>query len=1024
MYNQFSSPTVTHCNFMGNESTYGGGGMYNYNNSTPTVSDCNFIENSAHYTGGGGMCNSHYSRPSVTRCNFKRNRSPYYGGGMRNTEWSGASVSHCLFEGNHASQAGGGIDNSNSALTLTNCTFNRNHTAGLLGERGGGMSSSHGSILTLTNCYFNRNESWWGGGMFTEDSSAMATNCVFNANQAWVFTSPGKGGGIYNKNSSLRLTNCTLIANWTDKEIDILFGFGGGMYNEGDSATVTNCIFWNNYSYWGTEIWGPATVTYSDVEGVVVWPGTGNINLNPMFADPDGRLSPGSPCVDVGNNAAVPADVTTDLDGNPRIVNDTVDMGAYEYQAKPIHNTTQDLWYETIQSAIDAADDHDEIKVGPRTYYEAIDFKGKAIRLYSGGGPELTTIDGTGKGYHVVQCVNGEGPGTILEGFTITGGNADGEGSGNRGGGMYNNNSRPTVINCIFTGNTATGHGGGMSNNASSPNVTGCTFTNNSAGGRGGAMYVYEWSTPSVTDCTFSGNQAVAGGAGLAISWYCAATISGCTFSGNTVTGGRYDGGALHLAFDFGTTVTNCTFTGNSAANGGAMCNGNHIRVYDENYPSAPATKLTNCTFIDNSAVTGGAMYNVQSGPEIVNCTFSDNDSPSISTQYGGEVPKMVPTVTNCILWGDLPNQIVDTPSEVSTIVTYSDVQGGYDGTGNIDLDPLFEDAKGRLSWNSPCIDAGDNDAVSADITTDLQGNPRFADFPGIVDTGSGTPPIVDMGAYEWPDADADGIVDSIDFARDVYSNDFLAWLPFRGRIVDRADQVVVVTRGAPGFYGVKIKASGGTEQARVDFLYLWGWKVCSIMLDAGDEVGVGSGSIDIAAVQGTVEMFFVADDGTEAQTSLNADNSIEFEPETCAFTAPETNTEPVVVTVDGGEIIVAPGQSKLLAMVDIDPETLNLKSEGTGVTCYIELPAGFDVGQIDVSTLRLNGQVPAEPEPTEVGDYDSDGRADLMVKFDRAATHTTVEVGDVVHISVGGQLNDGTEFEGCDVVRVIAPGR
>lgn len=99
----------------------------------------------------------------------------------------------------------------------------------------------------------------------------------------------------------------------------------------------------------------------------------------------------------------------------------------------------------------------------------------------------------------------------------------------------------------------------------------------------------------------------------------------------------------------------------------------------------------------------------------------------------------------------------------------------------------------------------------------------------------------------------------------------------------------------------------------------------------------------------------------------------------------------------------------------------MNLKSEGTGVTCYIELPTGFDVGQIDVSTLKLNGQVPAEPEPTEVGDYDGDGRADLMVKFDRG--EATLQVGDAVQITLAGQLNDGTEFEGCDVVRVIAPG-
>jgi len=551
--------------------------------------------------------------------------------------------------------------------------------------------------------------------------------------------------------------------------------------------------------------------------------------------------------------------------------------------------------YGTIQAVIDAAISGDKIEVAPGTYHEAINFNGKTIWLCGTGGAEVTTIDGGGAVYHVVQCINGEESGTRLEGFTITGGNAKGAASDNGGGGMYNSASSPTVINCIFAENEAAVYGGGMYNNNSSPDVNNCAFSANSAGAGGGM--------------------------------------------------------------------------GNSS--------------------SSPT--VTNCTFTDNTAKVGGGMNN----------------------HYG------TPTVTNCILWADMPNEIYNEGS--SPIVAFCDVEGGWTGTRNIDLDPLFEDTEGRLSWNSPCIDAGDNSVVY--VLTDLDGNPRFADFPGRDDTGSGTPPIVDMGAYEWADADADGIVDSIDFARDVYSNDFFAWLPFKGTIADRADQTVLVAPAAPGLLGVKIKASGGNTPARVDFLYSWGWTVCSVMLGDGDEVGVSSGSIDIAVVQGTVEMVFVADDGTEAETSLNADNSIDFEPETCAITAPETNVEDIVVVVDGGEIVLGPGESKLVAHVDVDPDTLNLKSEGTGVTCYIELPAGFDVGEIDVSTVMLNGQVPAELAPTEVGDYDGDGIADLMVKFDRAATNATLEVAEVVQISVGGQLNDGTEFEDTDVVRVIEPG-
>ena len=81
--------------------------------------------------------------------------------------------------------------------------------------------------------------------------------------------------------------------------------------------------------------------------------------------------------------------------------------------------------YCSIQTAIDNAVDTDEIVVAPGTYFEAINFLGKAIALRSSDGADVTIIDGTGN-FHVVQCVSGEGPDTVLDGFVITGGNANG----------------------------------------------------------------------------------------------------------------------------------------------------------------------------------------------------------------------------------------------------------------------------------------------------------------------------------------------------------------------------------------------------------------------------------------------------------------------------------------------------------------------------------------------------------------------------------------------------------------------
>lgn len=109
-------------------------------------------------------------------------------------------------------------------------------------------------------------------------------------------------------------------------------------------------------------------------------------------------------------------------------------------------------------------------------------------------------------------------------------------------------------------------------------------------------------------------------------------------------------------------------------------------------------------------------------------------------------------------------------------------------------------------------------------------------------------------------------------------------------------------------------------------------------------------------------------------------------------------------------------------AAIEIDPDTLNLNSKGKWITCHIELPEGYDVEDIDVSTIKLNDQVPAESHPTGVGDCDNDGVTDLMVKFNRAAVQQILQAGDEVEITVTGELN-GETFEGSDTIRVIDKG-
>ncbi len=319
--------------------------------------------------------------------------------------------------------------------------------------------------------------------------------------------------------------------------------------------------------------------------------------------------------------------------------------------------------FATIQGAIDAVRG-DEIVVAAGTYLEHIDFTGKAVTVRSAGGPALTTIDGESTGT-VVTCVNGEGPDTVLRGFTITGGLTAGG-----GGGMAVHGASPTVVDCIFLGNVA-GLGGGMFNQDAHPTVTNCAFVANSGGSAGGAVH-----------------------------------------------------------------------------NGGL--GGSH-----------PA--LANCLFRANSADVGGAIFNQASNPTLINCTITSNAAAVLAGGIFNDGSN--PVVVNCILWGNTPDQVFNVTSTPS--VTYSDVQGGAPGLGNINADPRFVDAAGgdlRLDRFSPCVDAANNAAVPPDasdldgdgdakepLPVDLAGVPRLFDDAGVSDSGASPtgPPLADMGAFE-----------------------------------------------------------------------------------------------------------------------------------------------------------------------------------------------------------------------------------------------------------------------------------
>ena len=250
-------------------------------------------------------------------------------------------------------------------------------------------------------------------------------------------------------------------------------------------------------------------------------------------------------------------------------------------------------------------------------------------------------------------------------------------------------------------------------------------------------MYNYNASNPTVTYCTFSGNSADDSGGGMYNYLGSNPILVNCAFSGNSAIG---SGGAMYNFSSSSPTLTNCRFSGNFADAGGAV----YIR-------RESGSAFTHCTFSGNSAAFGSSIA----------CDSDESWDPSAVE------------ILNTILFSGQDEVWNNDGSTI--IITYSCIQGGWSGTGNIDDDPLFVatgywhdngtpedpdddvwfDGNYRFLSGSPCIDTGDPDFVREPGETDLDGHTRV-----LCDR-------VDMGAYEFGigDHDCNQAVDLFDFA-------------------------------------------------------------------------------------------------------------------------------------------------------------------------------------------------------------------------------------------------------------------
>ncbi len=388
--------------------------------------------------------------------------------------------------------------------------------------------------------------------------------------------------------------------------------------------------------------------------------------------------------------------------------------------------------YPTIQEGVDAAGNGDTILIANGTYLGAgnrnIELQGKSITVMSAGSALLCMIDceKTTVGFNIHQ---GEDQNTVLEGITVK------NGLGLNGGGIICDGASPTIRNCSITRNTALiqdqGRGGGIYINNASPQIMNClirrnisneggglymqnsaaviensTILGNTSGLSGGGIKMIQ-SVPMFDGCIISGNSSSSGG-GAYITQGSDPLFSTCVFSGNSVPQSFpvYYGGGVHC-YEASAMVLNTLFRDNGAYYGGGIA-----------WESSTDVSVINCIFTGNQAFSGAALYCEETGLQLLNVTVASN----LATDAGGGIDALGTcnaNIVNSIFWNNMPESI---GGEGSPAVTYSDIQGGWPGEGNIDAWPEFVNgpvggyylsqiAAGQL-LDSPCVNAG-NDAAA-----------------------------------------------------------------------------------------------------------------------------------------------------------------------------------------------------------------------------------------------------------------------------------------------------------------------
>ena len=670
------------------------------------------------------------------------------GGGI-NCYYASPTIKNVIVRDNYAQDKGGAINLYYSHPYMYNVRFYNNKC-----NSDGGCGYFSYSNPVLYNCQIINNEltyNFSGGGLYLFYSNPIIVNTIIANNVSGPY---GDGGGIYCQSSNPQIINSVVANNLTKDE-------GGGMYTSSDSRPlIYNSIFWNNQNTTGINHFSAFSGINISIKNSLIQGGNiyyipsqdyqNNIDGNPRFIYPSNmvgssndalianwNISPCSPAIDAGNKTLLANSYKLDLSGNNRIFNNSIDMGAYEFQGTKTGMLEKQIIYVkqgaagdgsswnnalgNLQRAISAPSGcykTNEIWVANGTYKPDTtglpDHRRATFRMqnnvkvfggFTGNETSLnernfeknnTTLSGdigtvgntTDNCIHVVTFDKTDTT-SALDGFYIEYGNANNSSSLEDGGGIYCKYSDLNLSNMIIRNNNAYYRGGGMFFYYSHVRINNVTMNDNKSGMNGAGMG-FEKSTFSLTNSKICNNE-----------------------------GGSI--GGIYILESRG-KIFSCLISNNLGSDNGGI-----FSAYS-NY------SIVNSSLINNKAYfTNSGDLNIHNDTLLIlNSLLWNNDNPLAKNKDIGR--NLFLTIKN---------------SDIQYGSSIEIPMANY--IKNIDIDPYFNNPSKTVGisndalnadWSlkrcSPCINKGLNDKNYMLTSTDLAGNPRLFNN----DT-------IDLGPYE-----------------------------------------------------------------------------------------------------------------------------------------------------------------------------------------------------------------------------------------------------------------------------------